>query len=162
MKNNNIKIKYNNIFYIYVLDYIITIIFAYCIIYYLNNLKSCKCFQDKNSENYSNIDYLIILEAIIIAINVLSIIIQLMLIYFINNYIGGANTNRYFIMNIIILVLYFYFIYNVYILYKNIDNNCLCTQSWLRYLLYIQTFIIIIFIIIRIIFIIYSFRNIFL
>jgi hypothetical protein len=153
LKNFNVKKNMLSNAYMNIIGYIITIILICFIIYYLNNLKSCKCFQDKNIENYSNIDYLIILEGVILFINILAIIIMLFLIKYVYYHKGGAKTNGYYIINVILLFLYIYFIYNVYKLYKNIDNNCLCTQSWLRYLIYIQTFIMII----RIIFILHSF-----
>jgi len=154
LKNFNVKKNASYIVYGIIIFLIIDIIFISCIIYYLNNLKSCKCFQDKNSENYSNLDYLIILEAIILFVDVLVTIIMLFLINIINYYKGGAkNNNVNYITNIMLIILYCYFIYNVYKLYKNIDNNCSCTQSRLRYLIYLQTF----FMIIRIIFIMYSY-----
>ena len=93
---------------------LISIAYVSAIIYYLNSLKSCKCFQEKNKNNYSNLTFLIIIESIILTMN---IILALGTIY---------------------LGIYGYFIYNVYKIYENIDPNCDCTENWLRYLLYIQ------------------------
>jgi hypothetical protein len=112
------------------------------IIYYLNKLKGCTCYQEKNKKNYSNITYLIVIESIILAINIIYFIIFCGSIYFLNKIKkGGAGKNNtlIYIALLLYIILYSYFVYNVYKIYQNVSSDCECTQNWLRYLLYIQT-----------------------
>ena len=54
---------------------------------------------------------------------------------------GGGNVNAiltYSILALINLLVYGFFVYNVFLLSKNIDPTCECTQNPIRYLLYIQ------------------------
>ena len=125
---------------------IIVIIYVISIIYYLNNLKVCSCFNDKNKNNYSNINYLIVIECIILAMQFIVLMSVTYMIYILNKYKNGGNKENKMIMVISILILfliYGYFVYYVFKLSKNISDECECSKSWLRYLLYIQTFFII-------------------
>ena len=60
---------------------------------------------------------------------------------------GYKNSNdiTMFIVNIIISIIYFYFISFIYQLHQNIED-CKCGDSWLKYLLYIQCIMMIVFI----------------
>jgi hypothetical protein len=121
---------------------ILVIIYTSAIIYYLNKLQECACYQEKNKENYSNISYLIGIESIILAINIIYVIVLGASIYFLNKVKkGGAENNNIMIYIVLLLniVLYSYFVYYVYKIYQNVSSDCECTQNWLRYLLYIQT-----------------------
>ena len=121
---------------------ILVILYTSGIIYYLNKLQECACYQDKNKENYSNITYLIAIESIILAINIIYVIILSFSIYFLSKIKkGGAEKNNAIIYAVLLLniILYSFFIYYVYKIYQNISSDCECTQNWLRYLLYIQT-----------------------
>jgi len=121
---------------------ILVILYTSGIIYYLNKLQECTCYQEKNKENYSNITYLIAIESIILAINIIYFIIFCGSIYFLNKIKkGGAGKNNtlIYIALLLYIILYSYFVYNVYKIYQNVSSDCECTQNWLRYLLYIQT-----------------------
>lgn len=146
--NNALKIinKAKGPMYIILLLCVLVIIYISSIIFYLNKLKSCQCFQDNNSKNYSNINYLIGIESIILIINIILALFFLFAINKINELTsGGSNDDLtiYYITFIILLLLYGYFIYYVYKLYQNIDENCECAQSWIRYLLYFQVLLLI-------------------
>lgn len=122
--------------------YIICILYVGSIIFYLNKLKDCPCFQYKNETNYTNLTYLIIIESVLLAFYVVITLVIIGLIlatYSLKS--GGAKgfINYVFIALILQILIYGYFIYYVYKLYENVDKDCECTQSWLRYLLYIQS-----------------------
>lgn len=122
--------------------YTIYILYIGSIIFYLNKLKDCPCFQYKNETNYTNLTYLIVIESILLALSIIITLVVLGLIsatYTLKS--GGAKgfMNYVFISLVLQILIYGYFIYYVYKLYENVDEDCECTQSWLRYLLYIQT-----------------------
>lgn len=120
---------------------LISIAYISSIIYYLNSLKSCKCYQEKNKNNYSNLTFLIIIESIILTMNIILALGTIYLFSILNNSrSGGAESKNawFYIWFLVYLGIYGYFIYNVYKIYENIDPNCDCTENWLRYLLYIQ------------------------
>jgi hypothetical protein len=152
LKNSNVK---GNIYGLLMLT-IFNIVFISSIIFYLNTLKDCKCFEEKNVDNYSNLNYLITIESIVLALNIILTLGCIFVILAINDLKSGGGENKailsYYIIFIIYILLYGYFMYYVYKLYQNVDENCDCTQSWLRYLLYFQ----IIFMIIQIIMVIFS------
>ena len=155
-KNYNlIKVKSN---YLNLLSFsifftaIIIFLIGY-IIYYLNNLKKCRCFQEENNNNV-NIDYLIIIEALGIAWNVI-ILINLISYYMSINKLksGGYSTKTkiyLYIAIIVYLMIYGFFVHNVFKLSQNVNEDCLCTQHPVRYLLYFQALIIFIFLILMI------------
>jgi Mn2+/Fe2+ NRAMP family transporter len=122
---------------------IIFILFHSFIIYYLVNLKKCLCFQELNDKNYSNINFLIIIESLVLIQFLITFILILILMYSINKKQkgGSTNDNSYFIIGSIIygviLFLNIYFLYNVKKLSENIKEDCECSHSWIRYLLYI-------------------------
>lgn len=133
--------------------YILAISYVSGIIYYLNTLKDCECYKEENKTNYSNITYLIVIESFILTMFIIGLISSFFLIYYINTVknipiIGGKKTSLYTFLIILLLFsligcgIQIYFIYNVYKLSKNVNNECICTKNWLRYLLYIQTIII--------------------
>ena len=122
--------------------YILVILYTIGIIYYLNQLQECTCYQDKNKANYANITYLIVIESMILAVNIIYLIVLGVSIFFINKLKhGGSEMNNAFIYITLLInvILYSYFVYYVYKIYENVSEDCLCTQNWLRYLLYIQT-----------------------
>ena len=123
------------------------------IIYYLYQLKNCICsFKNKNT---INLDYLIGIELFVLLLYILSIVY---LYYSNDNKIRKIQEkyNYYIIIyNIFLILLYIYYSNNVSKLYQNIDENCICTQSWIKFLLRIQSFFLIIHVIIN--FYIYSY-----
>lgn len=149
----------------YLVVYTLYIIFYSFIIYYLVNLKKCLCFQEENKENYSNINYLIIFESLGLILCIISFIGISILLYSINSKQKGGMQNivsitKYIIIFCIVIIfiisiIQFYFMYNVKKLEENIKKDCDCSHNWIRYLLYIQTIIVlfsfIIFIIVGII-----------
>jgi hypothetical protein len=151
-----IMIKINNLLYSIknkkILLYIsssfctLTIIYVGYIIYYLNLLKKCQCFNDKNDKNYSNINYLIAIEFMILIINIIGALYYLFLIKGIDflKYLGKLKFSMKIIFLIVLILIDGYYIFNLYKLYQNIDESCDCTQSWIRYLLFFQVLIMII------------------
>lgn len=133
---------------------IFAIVFVSSIIFYLNSLRDCNCFEEKNENNYTNLHYLVTIESIILALNIIIVLGCIFVIFVLKDLkSGGGNSESgsllsYYIIFIIYILLYGYFIYYVYKLYQNVDENCDCTQNWLRYLLYFQTILMIIQIII--------------
>lgn len=146
---NMIKvIKDLDISSIYVMLIINIIVIAYIsgIIHYLNKLQSCDCYKDKNDENYSNLTYMIIIEAIILTLYVISTVAIIITLFAIKDIkqsgAGKKGMTTYLIVTLIVnLIITGYFVYNVYKLSQNIDPACDCTKDWLRYLLYIQAFV---------------------
>jgi hypothetical protein len=128
---------------------LIGVILIGIIINYLSDLQRCKCFNETNDNNYSNITYLIVIEAIILIFYII------MLLMLIGSYMGidkikkGGYYNEnemmmYYLSFIIMLFIYSFFIYYVIKLHQNIKDDCQCAVSPVRYLLYIQTFLMII------------------
>lgn len=117
------------------------------IIYYINNIKNCSCFNELNKNNEVNINYIYILEIILL---VLYILIALSLIYsisFLNKIqIGGANKliSVHTFGFIISLFINGYLVYNIYKLSQIKDDNCECSKDKFKMLLYVQSLLIII------------------
>lgn len=149
-KNLNGKSLLNPLLYSILIVTLISIAYISSIIYYLNSLKSCKCFEEKNKNNYSNLTFLIIIEYIILIMNIILFLGSIYLFSILNNMpSGGANSTGnknilFYIWFLVYLGIYGYFIYNVYKINENIDLKCDCAKSWLRYLLYIQTVLLLI------------------
>lgn len=151
IKNKNyniIKVKSNylNLILISILISVIFIVVLAYIIYYLNKLKSCDCFIENNDKNKSNLDYLIIIESLGVAMNVI-LLINLVSLYNEVNKIksGGGKTSAFltFIIFLIInLIIYGFFVFNVLKLSQNIKSDCECAQHPIRFLLYLQALVI--------------------
>jgi hypothetical protein len=144
IKLNKTKMKslFSSSVYFIIIIAIINIIFSSIVLSYLSKIDSCKCYNEENKLNYSNIKYLIIIEIIIILINSLLLLFLLYMLFAINVIMkgGGENQKIYLYIPFIIgLIIYSYFAYNVYKFSENVKLECKCTQSTLRYLLYIQS-----------------------
>ncbi len=118
------------------------ILMAIYILYYLNKLRTCRCFQEKNNENNSNIDYLIIIEFLTIATNII-LLMNLVSLYLSVDSLksGGYNARTkitLYIGLLVYLIVFGFFVYNIYKLSQNVDSDCLCTQDPIRYFLYLQ------------------------
>lgn len=138
IKSTNIL---TNAFYFMIFIFIILIIYIGSIIHYLNKLKECPCFLEKNKENNSNITYLIVIESIILAIYIIYVLGLIYLIYVFNSKkIGGGIRIMSYISFLLILIINGFFIYYVSKLSQNVSEDCECSKSWIRYLLYIQSF----------------------
>jgi hypothetical protein len=158
LKNNKLSLNKNSVeflksgqIYTLLATSIILVIYTSSMIYYLNKLKDCECYKLKNKNNYSNLSYLITIEAIILAVNLLTAIMCIFVISMTSGIkSGGAKDDiiPFYISIILMLIISIYFVYYVYKLYENVDPDCPCTQSPLRYLLYIQAILTIINIII--------------
>lgn len=123
---------------------IILIIWCSIIINYLSKINTCDCYNEKNKSNYSDIQYLIILETIIIIISIFLILFFsyfFLNLYFLKNKSGGGTSNNplKYIMTLLYIIIWSFFVYYVYKFSENVNVNCSCTQSWIRYLLYIQS-----------------------
>jgi hypothetical protein len=140
ISNHETKPLVNYGLYMFIFFNLLVILYTIGIIIYLNKLKECDCYKEKNSVNYSNLNYLIFIEAIILAVNVIYIFIAISFISFVNNYMvgGGMNDSLMYAVLLTNIVLYSFFIYYVYKIYQNVTIDCTCTQNWLRYLLYVQ------------------------
>lgn len=159
IKNKNynlVKIKSSvlNIISISIVIVLIVILILSYILYYLYNLKSCDCFIKKNEQNNTNLDYLIIIQSIIIAISII-ILINLITAYTEVDKIksGGGKTSiilTSIIGAVINILITGYFVYNVYLLSKNIDPSCECAHKSIRYILYIESIFMLIFILLTI------------
>jgi hypothetical protein len=144
----------NMILYSLLVFNIIIIVFISSIISYLRNLNECSCYKELNKQNYSNITYLLVIESIILAINIIYVITIVSLIMqkrnisnIIKNSYSTINTTKpnlttYYVVYFIMLIIYLYFIYYVYKLHQNVKEECQCTENWFRYLLYIQAFLV--------------------
>jgi hypothetical protein len=146
-KNLNGKSLLNPLLYSILIVTLISIAYISSIIYYLNSLKLCKCFEEKNNNNYSNLTFLIIIEYIILIMNIILFLGSIYLFSILNNVPSGGAKNKnilFYIWFLVYLGIYGYFIYNVYKINQNIDLKCDCAKSWLRYLLYIQTVLLLI------------------
>ena len=142
-KLNNNRLSYN-IYSIYlsVIINIIVIIWCSFIINYLSKIDSCDCYNEKNKSNYSNIKYLIIFEYLIIVFSIIMIVSSLSKLNSKNNQKGGGLLDNPLMLffNLLSIIIFIYFIYYVYKFSENVNINCGCTQNWIRYLLYIQSF----------------------
>lgn len=169
IKNKNynlVKIKssaLNIISICIIINIIVSVIMGY-IVYYLNSLKSCDCFIENNNKNKANLDYLIIIESIILAMTIICLI-QFITMYNDVDKIksGGGNTGNILItiiFSIILLIINGYFIYNVYLLSKSIDPSCECAHKSIRYILYVQSIFMFIYLILVILGIfLYALKN---
>jgi len=151
-KMNNIKYNLNNIksashsfFTTILILTFISILFISFILNYLNELKKCDCFQNDEAKKI-NLNYLIIIEAIMLFFQIVMFLYILSMIIKLRNFTGGSKNDGSLIFMYIFLVLYFliygYFVYYVYLISENIKDDCECSKSPIRYLLYIQTFFI--------------------
>lgn len=139
LMKSDVSIK--NILYIFLAILTFNIIYLSSILYYLIKLQNCICYQIKNKLNYSNITYLIIIESILLFMYVVSLFLILDTLRKIGKSKSGGGKSlspAHLISLIIMILIYGYFVYYVYKLYENVDKDCECTQSWLRYLLYVQ------------------------
>ena len=142
---NTVKSEVHNFLIILIVITIIYILYLSFIIYYINQLKTCSCFKTDET-NKINLQYLIIIESIKLAFQIVILLYILSLIVKVKNFSGGnLKSNNNSIGRYIYLVLYLlingYFIYYVYLISKNIKEDCKCSNSSLRYLLYLETFI---------------------
>jgi hypothetical protein len=142
---NCIKNIYNKkILFINIIICIIGISILSYIFYYLKNLQNCVCFQDenKNNEYNANINYLMIIEGIIIISNIFILISSISMYITLDEKIGGSNSSGintiFYLFIILYLIIYGLFVYNVYKLNKNIVHDCECAKHPIRYILYLQ------------------------
>ena len=142
---NNIKSATNSFFITILIFTIISVLYLSYILYYLNELKTCDCFQNDETKKI-NLNYLIIIESIMLFFQIVMFLYILSLIVKLRNFSGGSKNEGVSIFMYIYLVLYFlvygYFIYYVYLISENIKDDCECSNSSIRYLLYFQTFFI--------------------
>ena len=134
--------KVNTLYYSLFI-YVIAILWIVGIIKYLRELEKCECFLKKNAENNANLKYLIYVEYVILALNVISVLSCVYLLIM-SNQKGGMDIYRMKMYLTIYLLIYIgifgYFVYSFYKLQQNIDAACACASSSMRFLLYIQAF----------------------
>ena len=64
---------------------------------------------------------------------------------------GKSDFTMIYLFYLLMLIIDGLFIYYVYRLSQNVNEDCECTKSWLRYLLYIQSIYLLIFLTLSII-----------
>ncbi len=159
-KNNCISSEKNicskNVLFTSIIISVIGIALLSYLFYYLHNLQKCDCFQDenKNNEYTANINYLMIIEGILIIMK--SIILISLVSWYITldkqnagSNSSGKNTMIYLLI-ILYLLIYGLFVYNVYKLNKNINHDCECAKHPIRFILYLQAIGMIIYILLLI------------
>ena len=139
------------------------IIIILYILYYLNNLRKCKCYLE-NTKKESNIRFLIIIELIILFSYLILLFVSIYGLYTFNDIIDTISSSNKKISNtlnknsleidnssiankifiFILIIINLYFVFNVYKLSKNIEKKCECSHRFIRYILYIQSFIMLI------------------
>ena len=143
-QNNEISEYRINTLYYSLFIYIIVALLVSGIIKYLKELQKCDCFMDKNSKYSDNLKYVLYIEYIILGLNILSII-SIVYLLITSNQKGGIDisTMKFFIMIYLTcyICIFAYFIYSFYLLQQNINDSCACSESSLKYLLYIQVFV---------------------
>lgn len=142
-KDNNFDFVING-FNILIVYYFLYIIFISGIIYYINKIKDCKCFQEKNKLVGVNITYIYIIEIIILVMSIIAFVQFIMARHYIKTIQkGGAmNNTTQKISFFISLLVNGYLIYNVVKLSEIPMDDCECDKNMLKYLLYIQSVII--------------------
>lgn len=151
LNKNSLEFLQSGQIYTVLITSIILVIYTSSMIYYLNKLKDCDCYELKNKKNYSNLSYLITIEAILLAVHLLIFIMSVFVISMTSGIKRGGSKEDvipFYISMIIMLIISVYFVYYIYKLYENVDPDCPCTQNPLRYLLYIQAILTIVNIII--------------
>lgn len=123
---------------------IIIILFIYGIIVYLKDLQKCECLANKQQ----NIKTLLYIEYLFIALNIIGLIGTIMAMMMPKQ--TGGSTIIYMLMLYMFCFIFIYglLVYNAFKVFEGINDNCECSISSLRYLLYIQTFIAIIYLLI--------------
>ena len=137
------KNKVNTLYYS-LFVYIISILWIVGIIKYLRELEKCDCFLQKNVQNNANLKYLIYVEYFILALNIISVLSCVYLLLM-SNQKGGMDIKKMKMYLILYLAIYIgvfgYFVYSFYKLQQNVDAACACASSSMRFLLYIQAFL---------------------
>jgi membrane-associated HD superfamily phosphohydrolase len=143
-QSNQLKeYRINSLFYSLFI-YIIIALVVCGIIKYLKELEQCQCFIEKTDKNNKDLKYLIFIEYVILTINIISILSCVYLLMT-SNQKGGMDisTIKFFIMIYLTtyIIIFGYFVFSFYNLQDNIHKSCECSTSSLRYLLYIQVFL---------------------
>ena len=137
------KNKVNTLYYSLFI-YIIISLLVSGIIKYLKELEKCDCFLEKNAVNNANLKYLIFIEYVILTLNIISVLSCVYLLIT-SNQNGGMDIYRMRTFIMLYLTFYIsifgYFVYSFYKLQQNIDESCVCASSSMRYLLYLQVFV---------------------
>lgn len=131
--------------------YVSTVTFVFVIItfiltyFYLLKIEDCKCLLKKDAKSDIDIKKLEYAQIAII------IIIIIDYFFVLNDHIDKLGIFKILLL-FIIMCIYLYFLYNIYYFAKNMNNpECLCGNTWERYILYkqfmlyITVFIVIIF-----------------
>ena len=103
---NNIKSATNSFFITILIFTIISVLYLSYILYYLNELKTCDCFQNDEAKKI-NLNYLIIIESIMLFFQIVMFLYILSLIVKLRNFSGGNKNDGLSIFMYIYLVLYF-------------------------------------------------------
>ncbi len=101
-------------------------------------MQKCECLSNK--QQY--IKTLLYIEYLFIALNIIGIII-IIITTMMPNQKGGLSiiyTLKLTLYIFAFIFIYVLLIYNAFNIFKGINDNCECSISSLRYLLYIQTF----------------------
>jgi hypothetical protein len=126
-----------NKFFATPLHIIILIIYVVLIVYtliYLNDLEKCECFNEK--EYKTNILFLKIFEGLVLV----GICVTGYFIFKLKMQKGGGkNPLIGILIGMVITVLFHFFVVlNIWGLYKNVNEDCKCSDKWEQYFLYYQ------------------------
>jgi hypothetical protein len=123
------------------------------IIYYLFQLKSCMCFEERNKEYKVNINYLLFIDIILF---ILYVILFILFMYAYNQPMSGGGGiskmiqgaySTILIVLLLLIVLTLFFLFYVYKLSLSLDESCSCSNSKLKYLLYAQSVLSLLFVV---------------
>lgn len=137
LMNNFLNSLKENKFFATPSHIIVLIIYFILIVYtliYLNDLEKCECFNQK--EYKTNILFLKIFEGLVL----LGICITGYFIFKLKTQKGGSNKSLFGVLAGIILTVLFHFfvVLNIWRLYKNVNDDCKCSDKWQQYFLYYQ------------------------
>ena len=110
---------------------LIIIYFLYAAYNYGNKLTSCNCAESVKS-NITNIKYT---EIFLIVMQVVGILINLL-----NYNMNLQYLPLYTIYLIVMFIILVVFIYNIFVFVSK-TNSCYCTNTWQKYILYVQAVI---------------------
>jgi len=127
---------------------LVFIISLFAIVNYLFHLKNCVCFEERNKEHKTNLNYLLSIDIILLVFYVF-LFAAILYAQYGQLSLTGRNTMMiiqnlrtiYYVLFVVVavlIILTFLFIFYIYKLSLSLDESCECSNSKLKYLLYAQ------------------------